>query len=167
MTRQRVLAATLVAVVGLSASRGVAQDKRAAGATDRAIAAVASLSWLRGSWTGEFMGGRFEAVYTDGAGGKLLSTSKSFEKDRVGFFEFEVFEADGDSVVLTPCPMGRPAESFKMIKSEERLALFENPNVEFPRSLRYERPEDGRLVIVLDGMRDGKPVRWTFDLKKS
>jgi hypothetical protein len=158
-----IFTAALVAAFGLFTFTSKAQERTTA--SPQAIAAVESLSWMAGSWHGEFMGGRFEATYTSGAGGKLLSTSKSFEGTQVGFFEFEVFEARNEDVVLTPHPMGRAAESFKLTKSDGKKAVFENPAVEFPRKLVYQIVDE-RLVITLTGDQNGKPTKWVFDLRR-
>lgn len=155
-----------LAALGLTALALGARAPGARAGEPSAIASVASLSFLEGSWRAK--DGSFETIYSSPRGGQILSVSKSFAKGgRVEFFEFERFEAQGDTVVLLPYPMGKRAETCPLVALEGRKATFENAKKDFPRRLVYERTGDATLRIALEGTEDGKPAQMVFELERA
>lgn len=127
-----------------------------------AAPAGVDLDWLEGRWSGEARFGdrppqRFLADYTSGAGGEVLSASKTLDAEgRLVAFEFERFHSREGEVVLTPFPSGREAASFTLAERGPRRAVFRNPSNKWPRELSYARA-GGRLTIRASGA-PGSPV---------
>lgn len=130
---------------------------------------VSDLSWLEGNWQGAIGGRDFEARYTGADGGQILSASKYTEDDRPAGFEFERFEQQGDTVMLTPYPEGKSSVTFKLVEldSKGRRALFENLAHDFPTRISYQRVADNKLTILVSGPgEDGKEQVLTYSLTR-
>lgn len=131
---------------------------------DTPQAKLACLSFLTGDWVGKSPKGRWEAHYTTPEGGLLLGTSKEYIDGRVTAFEFEMFQIEGDDVVVWPHPNGKKKVPFKLtlLDRGKRKAVFENPQHDFPQRLEYWRHSDDRLVISVTspgkGGKEDKPV---------
>jgi hypothetical protein len=132
---------------------------------DKEPAKIDSLAWLAGRWSGPMWGGEFVAAYNAPAGGTLLSFSELRKDGKAAFYEFEVFEARAEGLVLTPYPGGQKKETFRLTSSEASKAVFENPAKDFPTRIEYHRAAEDRLVITLSGGAGGKTE--TFDLKRA
>jgi hypothetical protein len=151
------IAATLVALASPKGTRGNENPRPG-------VAPITSLSFLEGTWKGTFEGERFETSYSSPAGGKVVSWSKGFSGEKAMFFELEVFEERGGSVVVTPYPDGNRAQTFTLVSLEGERAVFESPDSAFPRRLVYERVATDRLRFVVSGERDGKKVEWRVEV---
>lgn len=163
-----------LALLALFLTPGLAQDRPAAPART-----VQDLAFLAGRWKGEMTvkagdevvegPSPFAVVYTDPAGGMVLSTSKGFDDaGAVDFFEFEVFTAREGKVMLTPYPGGEEAESFELTQLDPaaRKAVFESPENEWPTRIEYARTADDRLVIEAAGDQDGQRVVLRLELRR-
>jgi uncharacterized protein DUF6265 len=130
---------------------------------------VRDLSWLEGIWVGNIGGRSFEAHYTSGQGGQILSASKYTENGKPAGFEFERFEQQGDTLVLTPFPEGKSSVSFPLVEydAKAKRAVFENLAHDFPTRISYQRLARDRLTILVSGPgEDGKEQVLTYALKR-
>jgi Domain of unknown function (DUF6265) len=130
---------------------------------------ISDLSWLEGVWRGKIGGRDFEAHYTGVEGGQILSASKYSENGRPAGFEFERFEQQGDTLMLTPFPEGMSSVSFPLTEYDQKAkrAVFENLAHDFPTRISYQRAAGDRLTILVSGPgEDGKEQVLTYDLKR-
>ena len=65
-------------------------------------------------------------------------------------FEFLRIEERADGVFYVAQPGGRPPTEFKLTKLEGNSVVFENPQHDHPKIIRY-RPGDGALVVEIEG----------------
>ena len=109
------------------------------------------LDWLAGTWSGDMWGGQFVTHYTTPEGGMIISHSRLLIDGMVSFYEFEVFELQGESVHFQPFPGGDPATGLTLTTHDQaaRRAVFENPDKDFPTQITFERVADDQLVITL------------------
>jgi hypothetical protein len=130
---------------------------------------IDDLSWLEGTWRGNIGGREFEAHYTGAEGGQILSASKYTEDGKAAGFEFERFEQQGDTLILTPFPEGMSSVSFPLAdyNGRSKLAVFENLAHDFPTRISYQRTARDRLTILVSGPgEDGKEQVLTYSLKR-
>ena len=130
---------------------------------------VADLTWLEGVWRGEIGGRQFEARYSGPDGGQILSASKYTQDGTPAGFEFERFEQQGDSLVLTPFPEGKSSISFPLAEydAKARHAVFENLAHDFPTRISYQRVGRDRLIIMVSGPgEDGNEQVVTYALTR-
>jgi hypothetical protein len=130
---------------------------------------INDLSWLEGTWEGEIGDRHFEARYTSPEGGQLLSASKYTKNGKPAGFEFERFEEQGDTLVLTPFPEGKSSVTFQLteLDSTSRRAVFENPAHDFPTRISYQRIAENKLQILVSGpSEDGTEQVLTYSLDR-
>jgi uncharacterized protein DUF6265 len=130
---------------------------------------IRDLAWLEGTWRGTIGDRDFEARYSGADGGQVLSASK-YTKDGVAAgFEFERFEEQGDSLVLTPFPEGKSSVTFRLAELDVKgqRAVFENLAHDFPTRLSYQRVANDRLTILVSGPgEDANEQVLTYSLKR-
>src|SRR4051812_20432533 len=109
---------------------------------------IRDLAWLEGVWQGKIGDRDFEARYSGAEGGQVLSASKYTKNGKPAGFEFERFEEQGDSIVLTPFPEGTSSVTFRLaeLDAKGRRVVFENLAHDFPTRLSYQRVADNRLT---------------------
>jgi len=130
---------------------------------------INDLTWLEGTWRGKIGGREFEAHYTGVNGGQILSASKYTENGKPAGFEFERFQQQGDTLVLTPFPEGKSSVSFPLAEYDPKgkRAVFENLAHDFPTRISYQRTAGNRLTILVSGPgEDGKEQVLTYDLQR-
>jgi hypothetical protein len=112
-----------------------------------------ALAFMSGCWRGEFGGGAaLEEYYSAPASNLMLGVSRFLRNDRAVQYEFSRISTDSAGVLLLPFPGGEPsAHAFRMTASDEGSALFEAPEHDFPKRIRYTRGEDGSLTARIDG----------------
>jgi uncharacterized protein DUF6265 len=130
---------------------------------------IRDLSWLEGTWRGDIGDRAFETRYTGSDGGQVLSASKYTKDGQPAGFEFERFEEQGDSLVLTPFPEGKSSVSFRLaeLDPKARRAVFENLDHDFPTRISYQRVANDRLMILVSGPgEDGNEQVLTYSLRR-
>ena len=130
---------------------------------------ITDLAWLEGTWRGQIGGRDFEARYSGADGGQVLSASKYTRGGLAAGFEFERFEEQGDSLILTPFPEGKSSVTFRLAELDikGRRAVFENLAHDFPTRLSYQRVANDRLTILVSGPgEDGNEQVLTYSLRR-
>ena len=130
-----------------------------------AKAAIADLSWMAGSWTGESRGIQMEEHWTAPKGNSMVGIHRDTGKGRTLLFEFLRIEQQGDQIVYLSMPNGRsPATPFPLKEVSSTRVVFENPAHDFPQRIIYWK--DGNdLRARIEGTQKGKTVgeewRWS------
>jgi hypothetical protein len=120
---------------------------------------VAKLSWMAGSWTGTRGRASIEEHWTQPNGNAMLAVSKTVVAGKMVEFEFlRVVVKDG-AIVYVAQPSGRPPTDFKLTASTDKEAVFENPQHDFPKLVRYKRDGD-KLTASIEG--NGKKIEFQF-----
>src|SRR5262245_18201965 len=117
-----------------------------------------SLSWMSGAWHGSQNGVEMEEVWTAPRGGSMLGVHRDVAAGKTTGFEFLRIAVGSDGVTYWGSPEGRPATPFRMVKSEARRVVFENPTHDFPTRILYWLSEDGALHARIEGTLKGKPA---------
>ena len=112
---------------------------------------LAGLSWLAGGWRGEMGRAVIEEHWTKAAGGMMLGVSRTVVGDKAVGFEFLRVEARPEGVYYVAQPNGRAGTEFKLTELEGESAVFENPEHDHPKIIRYRKNEDGSLTARIEG----------------
>jgi hypothetical protein len=152
-------AATLIAIaVALIAAVGAPPAISAQAGT---TASIESLAWMGGSWKGSLGKAAIEEHWIQPAGKTMLAVSRTVVGDRTAAFEFLRIEERADGVYYVAQPQGRPPTDFKLTSVSGHSAVFENPQHDMPKIIRYRR--DGTtLVAEIEGDEKGKHVKQAF-----
>jgi hypothetical protein len=144
-------------LVGILAAASFAQEAR------RTLADVA---FLAGAWQGERGRLRFEEHWLAPAGGLMLGLSRTLAGDKAVAFEFLRLEERADGVFYVAQPGGRPPTAFKLTRAEAGLAVFENPEHDHPKVIRYRLGPEGSLVAQVEGDEKGRRVSEEFVFRR-
>ncbi len=166
------LSAALSALLLVATSCQTPHSREAPEATETTVltkpasSVLDQMYWLAGNWSGDMWGGRFVAHYTTPEGGMIISHSRLLVDGQVNFYEFEVFEPEGDGVHFQPFPGGEPADGLSLTSHDvmARRAVFENKDKDFPTRIVFERVADNHLVITLSDPHGGSDEVETFNL---
>lgn len=112
-----------------------------------------ALAFMAGCWRGDFGGGAaLEEFYTMPSDNLIVGVSRFLRAGRTHQYEFSRISADSSGVVLLPFPGGRPSEhGFSLTHVDGTSALFEAPEHDFPKRIRYSLDADGMLTARIDG----------------
>jgi hypothetical protein len=108
------------------------------------------LRFLEGNWRGESDKARIEEHWIEAAGGTMLGVSRTIVSGKTVAFEFLRIESREDGVYYVAQPNGRPPTDFKLTQVSAREAVFENPQHDHPKIIRY-RLGDGTLAAEVEG----------------
>jgi len=74
----------------------------------------------------------------------------------------------GPDVYYIPRPMGNPFPvAFRLVKSDDGKAVFENRQHDFPQRITYVRNADGSLTATIEGPGpDGDPRAIDFNFQR-
>ena len=123
---------------------------------------LSELAWLAGGWQGTMGKAHIEEHWIQPAGGTMLGLSRTVAGGRTVAFEFLRIESRVDGVVYMAQPQGRPPVEFKLTQRSENRAVFENPQHDHPKIIRYSREADGSLRAEIEGDEKGKRKRMEF-----
>ncbi len=123
---------------------------------------LSDLAWLAGGWQGTMGKAQIEEHWIQPAGGTMLGVSRTVAGGRTVSFEFLRIEARPDGPVYVAQPQGRPPVEFKLTQRSENRAVFENPQHDNPKIIRYSKEADGSLRAEIEGDEKGKHQKMEF-----
>jgi hypothetical protein len=121
--------------------------------------ALAELGFLRGCWRGPVSEGvDIEETWTAADADVMLAATRYLEAGRVREWEFSRIQADSAGIRLTPYPDGREAATFTLDRAGEGIAIFSNPENDFPQTIIYRG--DGRTLLLVRLEGSGRTLEW-------
>ena len=114
------------------------------------------LAWLAGGWQGTMGKAQIEEHWIQPAGGTMLAVSRTVANGRTVAFEFLRIESRADGTFYITQPQGRPPVEFKLTQRSDNRAVFENPQHDHPKIIRYSKEADGSLCAEIEGDENGK-----------
>jgi hypothetical protein len=124
--------------------------------------ALSDLAWLAGGWEGTLGKAQIEEHWTKPAGGTMLAVSRTVANGKTVAFEFLRIESRADGVFYIAQPHGRPPVEFKLTQRLANRVVFENPQHDHPKIIRYSREPDGSLRAGIEGDENGKHKTMEF-----
>jgi len=123
---------------------------------------LSDLGWLVGGWQGTMGKAQIEEHWIPPAGGTMLGVSRTVAGGRTVSFEFLRIEGRPDGPVYVAQPQGRPPVEFKLTQRSENRVVFENPQHDNPKIIRYSKEADGSLRAEIEGDEKGKHQKMEF-----
>jgi hypothetical protein len=123
------------------------------------------LDWLAGYWLSCDDGTEVSETWSDRRGTIMLGSSLTLLADGSSTHEqmriaFDFSSGPDWRVFLTAQPHAQPPATFRLVRHGDREAVFENPEHDFPKRIRYWREGD-RLLARIEG-EDGRSAEWDF-----
>ena len=127
-----------------------------------ALSPVGALAWLAGSWHGVSASGlTFEETLSSPAD-QMLGMSRASKEGRTVFSERLRLERKDGKLSYVAHPSGQAETVFTSTTEDAGLLVFENPNHDYPKRIRYERV-GGELIVTIDDGAGGRSE--TFRLR--
>ena len=92
----------------------------------------------------------------------MLAVSRTVANGRTVAFEFLRIESRADGTFYIAQPQGRPPVEFKLTQRAENRAVFEKPQHDHPKIIRYSKEPDGSLRAEIEGDEKGKRKKMEF-----
>ena len=130
-------------------------------------ATINDFAWLAGCW--ERSGNGWEGVeqWMKPAGATMLGISRTVANGKLREFEFlQLRTKEDDTIHYVALPSGQQETWFKLVKSAEHEAVFENLEHDFPQRIIYRLEKDGTLTARIEGMSKGKLKGIDFPMKR-
>ena len=127
---------------------------------------LAAVAFLSGCWRtpADAPGAHLEERWSPPEGGIMLSTSRFVSGDRVLSFEFGLIRAAGETVVYLPHPGGVASEHpFVLTAAAPGQVMFEAPEHDYPKRIRYTRSPEGLEARIDGGADDPEPRAWRME----
>lgn len=133
------------------ASMAMSMPAAAQDATLTARATIADLAWIAGDWSVTMGNQTIQEHWMQPASNALVGMGRTLAGDRMVAFEYLRIEARADGVYYVAQPNGRPPTSFRLTSWDGTTAVFENPEHDFPKRVRYTKTGPDALTAVVDG----------------
>lgn len=128
---------------------------------------VESLSWISGSWEMNIRGRIVTEHWMKPSGEMMMGTSHSVKDGKTYEHEFiRIVKNDAGTIEYIARPSGQEGASFSLIELDERKAVFENLQHDFPQRIIYRRISSDSLIARIEGVRDGKLRGIDFPYRK-
>ena len=129
---------------------------------------INDLAWLAGCWEGNVRGREVNEQWMKPAGGIMLGMARTVAQGKAAEFEFTQIREDKDgSIYYVAKPSGQAEASFKLVKLENKEAIFENPQHDFPQRIIYRLNPDGSLFARVEATANGKTRGLDYPYKRA
>jgi len=125
-------------------------------------------AWLAGHWRIKQSDRLVDEQWMAPAGGLMMGMARNIQGGKVREYEFTLLrqEPNGD-IHYVASPSMQTETSFKLTSLRDGVAVFENPQHDFPQKIIYARQADNSLLAAIEGPgRDGKPRRVEYPFER-
>jgi uncharacterized protein DUF6265 len=130
--------------------------------------ALNDLSWLAGCWEGKVRGREVNEQWMKPAGGVMLGMARTVAQGKAVEFEFtQIREENDGTIYYVAKPSGQAEARFKLIQLQNKEAIFENPQHDFPQRIIYRLQPDGSLFARVEATANGKTRGLDYPYKRA
>ena len=129
---------------------------------------IVNFSWLEGKWEGNLGEMKTFTEWEPIKNNQMNGFAGIYSAEDTLFSEkikFELIDDELNYIAMMKDSANRFV-AFKLIKSENDSATFENLQNEYPQRVIYLKKSDGTLYIQIEGRRSGGQGKQVFDFKK-
>jgi hypothetical protein len=102
------------------------------------------------------------------AGQSMIGMSRTVAGGKTVFTEqLQIREANGQIAYIVALGMGTKPITFKLIKSSDSEAVFENPEHDFPQRIIYRRESANALFARIEGQEKGVNKAMDFPYRRT
>ena len=135
-------------------------------AADASAVGIERAAWLAGCWRGGTDERAIDEQWMSPRAGLMLGMGRTASATRVTSHEQMRIEVDGDGLVFTSKPLGKPEDSFKALPADGEAIVFENLAHPFPQRIIYRRIDDTSMQARIEGMRNDKLAGADFPMRR-
>jgi hypothetical protein len=114
---------------------------------------IADLAWMTGDWQTD-PNGRItsDEHWSRPGGGVMIGMSRTVAGNKLVSFESLRIEQRGEAIFYVANVKGRcPATDFKLTRLNAQVAVFENPDHDFPKRIIYRKTSAKEMIASVDG----------------
>jgi hypothetical protein len=129
---------------------------------------IEELGWIAGCWAMDDGTGRTQENWMKPAGQTMIGMSRTVAGGKTVFTEYlQIRETNGQLAYIVSLGLNAKPTVFKLIKSSETEALFENPEHDFPQRIIYRRESSDALFARIEGQEKGVNKSMDFPYKRT
>lgn len=129
---------------------------------------INDLSWLAGCWEANLRGREVNEQWMKPGGGIMLGMARTVAQGKAAEFEFTQIREDKDGAIYYVAkPSGQAEASFKLVKLQNKEAVFENPQHDFPQRIIYRLEAGGSLFARVEATENGKTRGIDYPYKRA
>lgn len=129
---------------------------------------IEQLEWISGCWVMDDGKERTEETWMKPAGKSMIGMSRTVSGGKTVHAEhIQIREANGQIAYIVALGMGSKPTVFKLAKSSDNEAVFENPEHDFPQRIIYRRESAESLFARIEGAEKGVNKAMDFRYKRS
>ena len=129
---------------------------------------IDDLAWLAGCWEANLRGREVNEQWMKPAGGIMLGMARTVSQGKAAEFEFTQIREDKDAAIYYVAKPSDQAEaSFKLVKLQNKEAVFENPQHDFPQRIIYRLQPDGSLFARVEATEKGQTRGIDYPYKRA
>ena len=119
---------------------------------------------LSGCWENRDSGQIYEEQWMSPAGDMMLGMSRTLKDGKAVTFEFILIQTRADGIFYIASPSKQERTEFKLTGFENNVAVFENPDHDFPQKVVYKFVTDDSLEAWIEGTHNGKSSKIEFPM---
>jgi len=101
-------------------------------------------------------------------GGIMLGMARTVSQGKAAEFEFTQIREDKDGAIYYVAkPSGQAETSFKLVKLQNKEAVFENPQHDFPQRIIYRLEAGGSLFARVEATEKGQTRGIDYPYKRA
>ncbi|MBL8642905.1 MAG: hypothetical protein JNK21_03145 [Rhodospirillaceae bacterium] len=113
---------------------------------------IKGLGFISGCWTTpKGAAPEYRECYTAPYAGVIQGSSQTVKDQKTTAFEFALIAEKDGKITYAPFYNGTALSVFTLTLLQPGIAVFENPENDFPKKLIYQRNADGSLSARLEG----------------
>lgn len=129
---------------------------------------ITQFKWLEGRWEGTEGKMKIFEEWQPLKDNKMLGVGGAFsDKDTLFAEKITIEKINSELYYIATVPGNKKPVAFKLIRSENTSATFENLEHDFPQRVIYTQNADGSLYACIEGKRSGKDSKEEFIFKKA
>jgi hypothetical protein len=125
--------------------------------------------WLVGTWENKTKKGSIYETWVKGSDSELLGKSYMLNNKDTVVFETVKLVQEKNNLFYIPTVKDQNKSlpvRFTLIKSSDKLLVFENPKHDFPQKISYTKINIDSLIAEISGLVKGKARKQTFPMKR-
>ena len=129
---------------------------------------INDLAWLAGCWQSNMGGREINEQWMKPSGRTMLGMGRTVANGKTVEYEFVQIRSKQDGeIYYVAKPSDQTEASFKLIRLQNREAVFENLEHDFPQRIIYRLESDGSLFARVEGMSKGKLRGIDYPMKRA
>ena len=118
--------------------------------------AIDRLEWIAGCWASDDGKERVEENWMKPSGQSMIGMSRTVAGGKTVFTEYiQIRESNGQLAYIVSLGLAAKPVVFKLVKSSDNEATFENPEHDFPQRIIYRRESTDSLFARIEGQEKG------------